>query len=79
MAALGKSGILCRPRRRIYATVAFYYYDFALTLAAEVAHVWPQPISMNTFLFFSNRYVSFSGNIVVFILLFTPLVDSEVS
>ncbi|KAI0284588.1 hypothetical protein BGY98DRAFT_523966 [Russula aff. rugulosa BPL654] len=55
------------------AALAFYYYDFALTFAAEVAHVWPQPISMNTFLFFSNRYVSFSGNIVVFILLFTPL------
>ena len=54
-------------------TVALYYYDYILTFFAEVSHVWPQPISVNTFLFFCNRYISFSGNIVATVLLFAPL------
>lgn len=53
-----------------------FYYDYLLTFAAEVTHVWPQPISVNTFLFFLNRYFSVSGNIVASVLIFTHLGDS---
>lgn len=54
------------------AAITLYYYDYILTFGAEVSHVWPQPISLNTFLFFCNRYFAFSGNIVAAVLLFAP-------
>ena len=56
-----------------YATVVLFYYDYFLTFGAEVFHIWPQPISVNTSLFFLNRYITFFGNIVSFVLLFSPI------
>src|SRR5229473_2914115 len=79
IAGMSESGILCRfpLRRTTYATLALYYYDFILTFAAEVSYIWPQPISVNTVLFFCNRYISFFGNIVAGILLSTHLSNNN--
>ena len=60
-----------------YATIALFYYDYLLTFTAEVSHIWPQPLSVNTFLFFSNRYLSFFGNIAGYLLLFSKLGNPE--
>ena len=54
-----------------------FYYDYLLTFAAEVSHIWPQPISVNTFLFYLNRYFSFFGNIAASLLLYAKLADQE--
>ncbi|KAN0111760.1 hypothetical protein V8E52_008140 [Russula decolorans] len=70
------TSLLFQPFYIQLAAITLYYYDYILTFAAEVSHVWPQPISMNTFLFFCNRYISFFGNIAAVILLFAPLSDS---
>ncbi|KAF8480229.1 hypothetical protein DFH94DRAFT_830774 [Russula ochroleuca] len=59
------------------AAIMLFYYDYLLTFAAEVSHVWPQPISVNTFLFFLNRYFSVCGNIVAAFLLFADLGNSN--
>jgi hypothetical protein len=53
------------------------YYDYFLTLAAEVSHIWPQPISLNIFLFFLNRYLAVFGNIVVFVIVFMDIGHSD--
>ncbi len=53
------------------------YYDYLLTLTAEVSHIWPQPISLNIFLFFLNRYLAVFGNIVVTVILFTDIGHSD--
>ncbi|KAI0293949.1 hypothetical protein BC826DRAFT_1104840 [Russula brevipes] len=52
------------------------YYDHLLTFGREVSHIWPQPTSINTLLFFFNRYVAFIGNIGAAVLLLAGLGDS---
>jgi hypothetical protein len=52
------------------------YYDHILTFPAEVSHMWSQPISANTLLFLSNRYVALFGNTIVPITNFSGLIDS---
>ena len=48
--------------------VAILFYDHLLTFSAEVSYIWPEPISLNTFLFYLNRYISFVGNIATLII-----------
>jgi hypothetical protein len=57
--------------------VAILYYEYLLTLAAEVSHIWPQPISLNIFLFFLNRYLAVFGNIIATVIIFTDIGPSE--
>jgi len=78
IAAICKSGILCRVLlKRLNVVAVLFYYDYLLTFAAEVSHIWPQPISVNTFLFFLNRYFSFLGNIAASLLLYAKLGNPE--
>ena len=53
--------------------VAILFYDYLLTFSAEVSYIWPQPLSLNTSLFYLNRYISFVGNIATPILLFSDI------
>ncbi|KAH9974115.1 hypothetical protein BGW80DRAFT_1305313, partial [Lactifluus volemus] len=43
-------------------TIAILIYDHILTFSAEVSHIWPQPLSIHTVLFFLNRYVGLVTN-----------------
>ena len=63
--------------KRLNVVAVLFYYDYLLTFAAEVSHIWPQPISVNTFLFFLNRYFSFLGNIAASLLLYAKLGNPE--
>lgn len=62
---------------RISQLAAILYYDYMLTFPAEVSHIWPQPISWNTFLFYSNRYIAFAAKIISSILIFSDIGHSE--
>jgi len=62
---------------RISQLAAILYYDYILTFSAEVLHIWPQPISWNTFLFYSNRYIAFAAKIISSSLLFSNIGHSE--
>lgn len=63
--------------KRLNVAAVLFYYDYLLTFAAEVSHIWPQPISVNTFLFFLNRYFSFLGNVAASLLLYAKLGNPE--
>src|ERR1700730_15316838 len=62
---------------RISQLAAILYYDYILTFSAEVSHIWPQPISWNTFLFYSNRYIAFATKIISATLIFSNIGHSE--
>jgi hypothetical protein len=60
-----------------FVNVAIFFYDYLLTFPAEVSYIWPQPISLNTTLFYLNRFISFVGNIATLIIFFSGISDSE--
>ncbi|KIK52290.1 hypothetical protein GYMLUDRAFT_265491 [Collybiopsis luxurians FD-317 M1] len=53
------------------SALGFLYYDHLLTLDAEVRLIWTRPKNMSRYLFFINRYLSFFGNIVSAVSLFS--------
>ena len=45
---------------------AILFYDYLLTVAREIEHVWNRArFSLAAFLFFINRYLSLFGTIIV--------------
>jgi len=69
-------GILMHSRIQA-AALTFFYYDYLLTLGAEVSHVWPQPITWHGSLFYLNRYLGISSNLAAAFIYFTVRPSQE--
>ncbi|KAJ3817223.1 hypothetical protein F5880DRAFT_1618484 [Lentinula raphanica] len=58
---------------------AFFYYDYFHMLDMEIQFIWARPTNFSSGLFFLNRYLSFFGNIVMFLSIFVPPSNNLVS
>ncbi|KAA1473126.1 hypothetical protein DENSPDRAFT_779191 [Dentipellis sp. KUC8613] len=60
-----------------FPLAALLYYDYFLTLPAEVSRIWSRPTSRAALWFFINRYIPFFGDIAVSVFSFTNLASSD--
>ncbi|KAH9974117.1 hypothetical protein BGW80DRAFT_203615 [Lactifluus volemus] len=60
-----------------FASISILVYDHILTFSAEVSHIWPQPFSSHTVLFFLNRYVGLVSNTGASVLVFLSTNTTE--
>ncbi|KAH9974119.1 hypothetical protein BGW80DRAFT_1445111 [Lactifluus volemus] len=60
-----------------FASISILIYDHILTFPAEVSHIWPQPLSSHTVLFFLNRYVGLVSNTGASALIFFSTATTE--
>ncbi|KAK0454091.1 uncharacterized protein EV420DRAFT_1765901 [Desarmillaria tabescens] len=54
-------------------SLSFLYWDHLITIDDELRLLWSKPKTFGSYLFFTNRYLAFFGNITVAILGFTAL------
>ncbi|KAK0203852.1 hypothetical protein DFS33DRAFT_1334698 [Desarmillaria ectypa] len=54
-------------------SISFLYWDHLITIDDELRLIWNKPKTFGSYLFFTNRYLAFFGNITVTILGFTTL------
>lgn len=54
-------------------SLSFLYWDHLITIDDELRLLWNKPKTLASYLFFTNRYLAFFGNITVTILGFTTL------
>ncbi|THH16610.1 hypothetical protein EW146_g4061 [Bondarzewia mesenterica] len=47
--------------------IIILYYDYFITLPAEIVRIWSRPLAKPSMWFFVNRYVPFFGNVVVLV------------
>lgn len=55
------------------AAITLLYYDWLVTLPAEIAHVWRRPLGASSGWFLLNRYLSVLGNVAVSVVQLAPL------
>lgn len=61
----------------ILASSVAFYYDFALTMAQEIKHVWSSKLKLVNVLIIALRYITAFGYIPILVLTFTPVVNGR--